>query len=296
MSKVAEGTLFARMLVPLDGSPEAESILYQAQKLLCGKKGEVLLFHVLDAASEVANPGRAEKYLERVEKRLTPYGARVRRILRSGPVDSAVLDTIRSERISLVAISSHGGQTSANTPLSCTVETIVQSTDVPVFLSRAFEVGPDGTLVPSKCEPSNIRRILVPLDGSSVGEAVLPYVRELALMLDARVVILHVDPERRAGEGEWEENRGTGVPDERIAVAAGTLSAAGLETMSLSLGGDPATTILEFGRPSAVDLIALATRGRGGPQLGPVAERVLQEALLPTLLVRANGPSREREG
>jgi len=312
MSKIVGDTLFARMLVPLDGSPEAESILYQAQKLLCGKKGEVLLFHVLDAPSEVVNPGKAEKYLARVEKRLTAYGARVRRILRSGPVDSALLDTIRSERISLVALSSHGGQTSANTPLAGIVETVVQSSDVPVFLSRAFEVGPDGTLVPSKCEPSNIRRILVPLDGSSAGEAVIPYVRELALMLDALVVILHVDPERRAGGGEWVGNRGTGVPrspgkesspDERIAFVAGTFSAAGLETMSLSLGGDPATTILEFARPSAVDLIAMATQERGGPtapEVGPVAKRVLQEALLPTLLVRANGgagaPQREGEG
>lgn len=303
MSKLAEGTLFERMLVPLDGSPEAESILYQAQKLLCGKKGEVLLFRSLDASSDPVDPGAAEKYLTGVEKRLAANGARVRRVLHRGPVESALTETIRSERISLVALSSHGRQTSSHTPVSSAVEDIVRTSDVPVFLSRAFEIGPDGSLVPYKCEPSTIRRLLVPLDGSNACEAVIPYARELALMLDALVVILHVDPDRRGGGDEFTGDRVTGAPegpvpgkdsspDERVAFAARAFSAAGLETMSLTLGGDPATTILDFARPSAVDLIALTTHGKGGPaarKLGTVAERVLQEALLPTLFVRDNG-------
>src|SRR5258706_9482083 len=144
MSQVAEGTLFERMLVPLDGSPEAESILYQAQKLLCGKQGEVILFHVLDAASGPANPEAAEKYLRGVEKRLAAYGARVRRVLRSGPVESALLETIQSERVSLVALSSHGRQTSVNTPVAGTVATVLPASDVPGFHSRPVEIGPDG--------------------------------------------------------------------------------------------------------------------------------------------------------
>jgi nucleotide-binding universal stress UspA family protein len=238
-----------------------------------------------------------------VEKRLTAGGARVRRVLQSGPVESALLETIRSERISLVALSSHGRQTPADTPVAGIVDTIVRASDVPVFISRAFEIGPDGTLVPSKCEPSNIRRLLVPLDGSSACDAVIPYAKELALMFGARVVILHVDPERRAGGEEFVGTRVTGAPqgpvpgedsspEERIAFAAQTFSGAGMETMMLNLGGDPETTILEFARPSAVDMIAMKTHDRGGPavrKIGGVAERVLKEALLPTLFVRANG-------
>src|SRR5579862_8846260 len=166
MAQADGGTLFERMLVPLDGSPEAESILYQAQKLLCGK-GEVVLFHVLDPADGPAGTEAAEKYLKGVEKRLSAYGARVRRVLRTGALEPSLLETIRSERISLVALSSHGRHTLAKTPVACTVETVVRASDVPILISRAFEIGPDGTLVPSKCEPPNIRRILVPLDGSS---------------------------------------------------------------------------------------------------------------------------------
>jgi len=38
-------SLFGRVLVPLDGSSASEAVLYQAERLLCGKKGEVILFH-----------------------------------------------------------------------------------------------------------------------------------------------------------------------------------------------------------------------------------------------------------
>lgn len=299
MAQALGGTLFERMLVPLDGSPEAESILYQAQKLLCGK-GEVVLFHVLDAASGPAGLEAAEKYLRGVEKRLTAFGARVRRVLRTGGLEPALLETIQSERISLVALSSHGRHTEAETPVASTVDTIVRASDVPVLVSRAYEIGPDGTLVPSKCEVPNIRRILVPLDGSIASEAVLPYAKELALLLGALVVVLHVDSGRPAGEEDFEGSRLTGasagpVPgkdastDERIGFAARTFSAAGLETLALNPGGDPETTILQFARPSAVDLIALTTRVQSGDSeggIGTVPGRILHEGVLPTLFVR----------
>jgi nucleotide-binding universal stress UspA family protein len=254
--------LFDRMLVPLDGSPNAESILYQAQQLLCGKKGEVVLFHAIDASSP-AEAGGAEKYLKGVAGRLTPFGARVRSVLRPGPLDAALLETIRSERITLVALSSHGRRSDPARPVSGAVENIVMASEAPVFVSRAFERDPDGALMPSKCEPSNIRRILVPIDGFGADEAILPYVRELGLLVDALIVVA------RVGEG------GSG---ERIESAAAAFSAAGLKTTVLTLDGDPSSAILEFAHPSAVDLVALGN--------GPAARRVLNESILPTLLIR----------
>jgi nucleotide-binding universal stress UspA family protein len=307
VSQIAATTLFERILVPLDGSSNAESILYQAQQLLCGKKGEIILFHVLDSAPPavspaLANPGAVEKYLKGVESRLTPFGTRVRRVLRTGPVETALLETIQSEKISLVALSSHGRRTTAESPVAGTVEAIVRASNVPVLVSRAFQRSDDGALVPAKCEPSNIRRILVPLDGSSASEAVIPYARELGQLLDAMIIILHVDPERQGGSEELVGSRGTGSgigpvpgkeapPGERIAFAERTFSAAGLETMTLNLSGDPLSTMLGFARPSAVDLIALTTHGRSGlteRKIGSVAHQVLKESVLPTLLVNTD--------
>jgi nucleotide-binding universal stress UspA family protein len=39
------------------------------------------------------------------------------------------------------------------------------------------------------------KRILVPLDGSALSEAVLPNVQSLAQALDAEIILLHVIPE-----------------------------------------------------------------------------------------------------
>jgi len=293
-------SLFDRMLVPLDGSPEGESVLYQAHRLLCGGKGEVLLFQAQDASEAPVSPGAAEKYLKGIESRLAPFGARVRRILGAGSLESLFPKLVRSEKISMVALSSHGRLTTAAAPVSDTVETIVRISEVPVFVSRAFQSDSGGVLVPSKCEPSNIRRILVPIDGSSACEAVMPAARDLAVLLNAMIVLLHVSPDLRE-DSDFVGSRVTGrpsgpapgkeaSPEDRIEFAAKTFSAAGLETMTLTLGGDPLKTILEFARPSAVDLIAMTTSGRGGLSqrlIGSVAQKVLLESVLPTLLVRA---------
>jgi nucleotide-binding universal stress UspA family protein len=297
-------SLFGRVLVPLDGSPASEAVLYQAERLLCGRKGEVILFHAWSAgSSDFASVEEAEAYLKAVEKRLSSDGTCVfRRLLGNGPLAEALPAAIESERISLVALSSHGRETSVREPLTDVIERVLEKTHVPVFVARAYRPGGLEDLQPAECEAPSIRRILVPLDGSSACEAVMPYARELGQLLGALIVILHVDPEERSDPGNFLGSRVSGRPsgpapgenasvDERIAYAARTFSAAGLETVTLNLGGDPGTTILNFARPSAVDLIAMTTHGRSALSkflLGSVAGRVLKEAILPTLVVTAD--------
>jgi len=170
-------------------------------------------------------------------------------------------------------------------------------------VTRGFQSDSMGGSVPAKCEPTNIRRILVPLDGSSACEAVMPYARELGQLLGAMIVILHVRADASYDPSGFSGSRVTGRPEgpapsaqasphERILYAAQTFSAAGLETMEINLGGEPASTILDFARPSAVDLIAMTSHGRTGLSkfiLGSVAERVLKESVLPTLIVKSTG-------
>src|SRR5436189_4297606 len=110
MATDVERSLFERILVPLDGSPQGESVLYQAHRILCGRKGEVVLFHAQDGSDAFIKPGGAEKYLKGVQGRLAPFGARVRCILGEGSLESTVAETVRSEKISLIALSSHGRQ------------------------------------------------------------------------------------------------------------------------------------------------------------------------------------------
>jgi nucleotide-binding universal stress UspA family protein len=303
-------TLFGRVLVPLDGSPASEAVLYQAERLLCGRKGEVILFHAWSPDStDFASVEEAGAYLKSVEKRLSPSGDCVfRRLVGNGPLKESLPAAIESERVSLVALSSHGRETSAEEPAADVIERVLEKTRVPVFVARAYRPGGLNELQPAECEAPSIRRILVPLDGSNACEAVMPYARELGQLLGALIVILHVDPEERTDPGNFLGSRVSGSPsgpapgkdasvDERIEYAAKTFSAAGLETMTLNVGGDPGAAILSFARPSAVDLIAMTTHGRSGLSkllLGSVAGKVLKEAILPTLVVTsdAGAPAR----
>lgn len=296
-------SLFGRILVPLDGSGASEAVLYQAERLLCGRKSEVILFHGWDPASSAfATREAADTYLRGIQARLQSSGASlVRRVVRSGPIDRTLVEAVGSEKPSLVAMSSHGRETSPDEPVAGTVEDVLKSNRVPVIVARAYR--PDGAEgpIPAECEVPTIRRILVPLDGSSACEAVMPYARELAQLLGARVILLHVSGVGEAEPGSfWGRNLSGEVlgpapgpdaaPDQRIEYAARTFSSAGLEALALHLGGDPITTILDFARPSAVDLIAMTTHGRTGLSklmIGSVAAMVLRQALLPTLLVPA---------
>jgi nucleotide-binding universal stress UspA family protein len=131
-----------------------------------------------------------------------------------------------------------------------------------------------------------VKRILVPLDGSRLSEAVLPLAEALARDYEASLLLVRAL--RPAGSPEAE-------------VEAQETAEAYLRTMAADLTGrgravdwkvwydDPARAIADAARYNGVDLIAMSTHGRGGLgrlMLGSVAEAVVRQAPVPVLLVR----------
>jgi nucleotide-binding universal stress UspA family protein len=135
------------------------------------------------------------------------------------------------------------------------------------------------------------RRILVPLDGSALAEAVLPQAGELARLHGAEVVLLRVEsaPDYAVAQAAEEAQhylRG---------VAASLWEARVQVSMMVVLSGDAAGEILVQAELTAADLILMATHGRSGVgrwMLGSVAEKVLRAAVTPVLLVRVPSPKR----
>jgi nucleotide-binding universal stress UspA family protein len=152
-------------------------------------------------------------------------------------------------------------------------------------------------------------RILVPLDGSDLAEAVLPHVEELASKLGARVVLLRVVTSlsrlitmSTAGTAP----AAGGVPAMQtdlmteahqadlqtahhyLASIRDRLERRGIPTETIVDDGDAATVIL--GHAADASLIAMSTHGRGGLTrmvIGSVADEVLRSApYVPMLLVR----------
>jgi nucleotide-binding universal stress UspA family protein len=139
------------------------------------------------------------------------------------------------------------------------------------------------------------KRILIPLDGSALAEAVLPHVEELAKSSAAELVLLRValahifpgaDPiEAQVAAVQEAENY--------VADVAKTLQEQGVRAEAKVRYGDPAEEILDHAARDHIDLIAMATHGRTGLKrvvLGSVAENVLRSASVPMLLVRAPIP------
>ncbi len=141
------------------------------------------------------------------------------------------------------------------------------------------------------------RQMLIPLDGSSVSEQVLPYARLLARKLNLPVELLAVVDAVGLAASLSPDDKGNVE-----SLIAHTLrdSAAFLERISKTFPEVSVNCTVEEGRPgeaviekAAADtgtLIAMATHGRSGIDrwlLGSVAEKVLRGTRNPLLLVRA---------
>jgi nucleotide-binding universal stress UspA family protein len=126
-------------------------------------------------------------------------------------------------------------------------------------------------------------KILVPLDGSKLAEAVLPYAAFLASTLQLSVDLVHVnDPETHSPS-----LHPTRSADYLNQVAASFLTR--LTVNCFAKSGAAAEIILDTASADAGILITMATHGQTGGQrwlLGRVARKVLQAAKNPLLLIR----------
>jgi nucleotide-binding universal stress UspA family protein len=140
------------------------------------------------------------------------------------------------------------------------------------------------------------KRALVPLDGSPVAEAIVPFIVQIAGPLDMTVRLLAVvEPIQPT----MVENAGsvmaqdlatrTRYAEDYLAPIAAELRGRGVDADWEVRHGRPATTILAAAKSFRADLIAMSTHGRGGLGrllFGSVAEQVLRHADVPVFLMR----------
>jgi len=148
-------------------------------------------------------------------------------------------------------------------------------------------------------------RILVPLDGSTVGEAALPYVESLASKLAPanRVEITLIQvisdltfdflTEQDAAQLPHPQNeleQIKSLSQAYLEKIADRLRSKGLEVKTMVTEGHAAEEILKASQQYNVDLIAMSTHGRSGLgrwAMGSITDKVLHESAIPVLTVRA---------
>ena len=136
------------------------------------------------------------------------------------------------------------------------------------------------------------KNILVPLDGSFVGETALPYASALAERTGASLTLVRATQmPMGVGDRSVEYTRLITEAEQYLSAQAVALTARGFAVQTgVPFGGSPAAWITEEVAIRHADLIVMATHDRSGPNRwlhGSVAEAVVSHAGVPVLLVRA---------
>ena len=141
-------------------------------------------------------------------------------------------------------------------------------------------------------------KILVPLDGSKRAEKILPHVEELALRFKAKVIFLHVIEYKAvpSSEGQYisltaeEFDQVKKQAETHLSGIQGEFRKKNIESQSGVIYGPVVEGIINIAALEDVDLIALASHGRGGLArvfYGSVAAGLLHRVDRPLLIIRS---------
>ncbi len=303
MRGLAQPIAVRQVAVALDGSDFAErslpaaaaiSRLFDAQLALISVLPSRGVLRVLPKGRSSGNPAEAgqidtEAYLSRLAGEYLDRGVRTDYYVAAGPVPQAINVLTIELNVDLLVMSTHGRSGMSRFMLGSNASALIQLLRQPVLLLRPQAL--------ARGDLPEVRRVLVTLDGSSFAERVLPWVQRVSEATGAEVLLLVVPevPEPSlygAMADAVDELRGQAEANARryLERVSAQLLDAGLPVRSLVEGSRPATTILDVAERGQVDLIMLATHGRGGIDrlmLGSVADRVVHHSLCPVLLVPA---------
>ncbi|MDI6763102.1 MAG: universal stress protein [Thermodesulfobacteriota bacterium] len=294
--------MYERILVPLDGSSAAEIALPFAEEIAAKHGAEIILASVSElAAGETDHLYRSylERIAEQVQRQFKDWGAKeeakVKSVVLLGKPASEILRYADENNVSLITMASRGRSSRGPWLLGNIAAKVLRATGKPVLLIRAPA---DKAALQQR---RLVSKILVPLDGSKLGEVAIPYAEALAQVLGAELILFQtfVAPISVGGYERYS------VPpaafkerEEQVRASAmdylDSLGKAfqekGMRTLSVVREGSPPDQILEYAETNGIDLIAMSTHGRSGIGrwvLGSVTDKVLHAGDTAILTVRA---------
>jgi len=264
-----------QILVPLDGSPFAESAIEPAAALLRrAASPNTLTFvriispgsvapdftgfvpPVTESAFQAAIEG-GKSYLAQVATRRPLHGIRVATVTQLGS-DTAgdICQLARELAVDLIVMTSHARTGIAHFALGSVAEAVLRGTTIPTLLLHR-----DSTSFPStnRDEPLTI---LVPLDGSPMAETVLAPVIQLAAQVRGAIRVVRVLPMHTSATPT--ERMLVETTQRYFAALRAKVEGAGVPMYETLAWGDPVERITAVAQQYQTDLIAMATHGRTG--------------------------------
>ncbi|HEX9972499.1 MAG TPA: universal stress protein [bacterium] len=296
--------MFKHILVPLDGSRLAESVLPVTSYLAKTLNASVTLFHVIeqDAPKEVHgemhlnDPEEANEYLKGIVEQAFPAEVKVDYHVHTAEAKDVARSIVEHESEfthDLIVMCTHGRGRALHLLLGSIAQQVINKGNIPVLI-----IHPDDG---KTLEKFSCNSILLPSDESAEHEQVLPVARELASACDATIHLIMVIQTFATVSGRWTSTTrylpGTtskmlelSVEDaeEYLEDQQQQLTKEGLTVSANVLRGDPANVIVDAARKLNVDLIILGTHGKSGMDAllsGSVANKVCSQCKVPLLLV-----------
>jgi len=144
--------MYHKILVPLDGSKRAETILPHVKELATRFQATVILVEVLAFAGDIITAGiitplpdqldaektRAQSYLESIKTRLLQKQIETEtRVIVAGPAVDAILQSAEQEKVDLIAMSSHGRGGLGRFFYGSVTAALLQRVDRPLLIIRS---------------------------------------------------------------------------------------------------------------------------------------------------------------
>lgn len=319
--------MFERILVPLDESTSADTLIPLAARLAQATSGMLLLVQVVSSPSTavsadgtVAAPLKQEQdfaqaFLEQAAHHRALAAVQTEAHVLVGSPAPAILAAISTYQASLVVIGRRRPYRSLPWRMGSTAQQVVRQAPVPVLI---VPVEARGWVAALASDQSPAVRTLVPLDGSRLAEMSLAPAAHLTVALAGPTVgavhLVRVVPdvaERRAAAAYLcvvahrlrQSALATIIPHMSWSVVAHLDVAEAV--LWVAEQGEDAWHLVSWSVAREVpdpfvgcDVIALTTHGYTGLKrwtLGSVAERVLQRAHLPVLVVHPSEMALNRE-
>lgn len=272
--------MFSNLLVPLDGSKLAESVLPIARRLAEGLGCRVKLLHVIEKRPPSSIHGdrhlqdaeSAERYLALIGERLKGWGLSVSGHVHEvpqGDVPRCIAEHAEELEQDLIVLCTHGSGGFKRFVFGTNAEQVLTHGRTPVALIAADENGRAPDFGP--------RSIIALMDLTTGSEPVLTACSELAMIFGAKLHILYVVP--TAGSVRPDEVPGgrlvpqttrmlldieTEQTSERLKEQLQSLIARNIDASGSVARGDAAPAVITAAAVREADVVAMATRGMAG--------------------------------
>ena len=304
------------IVVPLDGSEQAEQVIPYAEALR-GRGGTLLFFQVVNPTGaargifgdiEIAVEDVIQQEREAARARLTEIADQWSDVLDkkpeveafAGDTVDAIKEIVAERNASMLAIASSGRGALSRWAFGSVADTLMRDSPAPILIIHPEHDAPDLGRV-------QFTRILVPLDGSDTAEQALPEASRLAKAAGLPVTLLQViNPSLEysmVGQGvapitpelyNEVEADFTAQANEALDRGAEKLGEVKGGITKTVLQGGTVESLKHYSEPG--DLIVMTSHGRTGFRrflLGSVAQSIINERVAPVVLVPAKDEDSE---